>query len=175
MSDYKIYVASLSDYNAGILHGKWIELEGLSTDDIQDEVNDILKSSPYSKETGEEAEEWAIHDYELGGIRISEYEGFDTIVQIVEALEEHGEALAAYYNHIGGDIESAVDGFEEAYCGDFSDEHDPMKAYAEQFFDEVYLHEVPEHLRFYIDYELFARDLFMQDYFEEDGHVFRSI
>ena len=27
---YQIYIASLSDYNAGILHGEWIELEGLT-------------------------------------------------------------------------------------------------------------------------------------------------
>ena len=67
--DYQIYIASLSDYNAGILHGEWINLEGLSVDDIQDKINAILKASPIAKKYGEPAEEWAIHDFELGGIR----------------------------------------------------------------------------------------------------------
>ena len=39
---YQIYVASLSDYNAGILHGKWITIEDKDIDDIQDEINQIL-------------------------------------------------------------------------------------------------------------------------------------
>lgn len=40
-------------------------------------------------------------------------------------------------------------------------------------FDECYLGEFPEHLTFYIDYQAFARDLFINDYFslECDGEV----
>lgn len=44
--DPKIYVACLSAYNDGRLHGKWIELEGLDADDIYKEINAILKTSP---------------------------------------------------------------------------------------------------------------------------------
>ena len=69
---YQIYIASLSDYNAGILHGEWIELEGLSVDDIRERINEILASSPTAKKYGEPSEEHAIHDFELGGIQISE-------------------------------------------------------------------------------------------------------
>jgi UDP:flavonoid glycosyltransferase YjiC (YdhE family) len=47
---YQIYVASLSDYNAGILHGKWIELEGKTTDEIQKEIEQILAESPLRQE-----------------------------------------------------------------------------------------------------------------------------
>jgi antirestriction protein len=95
---YQIYIASLSDYNAGILHGKWINVEGLTVDDIQKEINEILASSPYTAKYGDVAEEWAIHDYELGRIRISEYEGLEAVVSLVKALEEHGQAFAIYYN-----------------------------------------------------------------------------
>lgn len=41
----RIYVASLSDYNAGILHGVWIDCEGKSSDDIMDEVRVMLRHS----------------------------------------------------------------------------------------------------------------------------------
>lgn len=167
---YQIYIASLSDYNAGILHGRWIDLDGLTTDEIQEEINQILQSSPYTKQYGEIAEEWAIHDFELGGIRISEYESLDTIVSIVEALTEHGEAFAIYYNDVG-DLEAAISNFEEAYQG----EYDSFLDYATQTFDELYAHSIPEGLRFYIDYAAFARDLDAEGYFIEDGHVFRPV
>ena len=167
---YQIYVASLSDYNAGILHGKWIELDGLTTDDIQEEINQMLQSSPYAKQYDEVAEEYAIHDFELGGIRISEYESLDTIISIVEALTEHGEAFAVYYNHTD-DLEYAKTHFEDAYAG----EYDSFLDYATELFDELYAHSIPEGLRTYIDYAAFARDLEAESYFIEDGHTFRPV
>ena len=167
---YQIYVASLPDYNAGILHGKWIELDGLSAGDIQEEINQILKSSPYAKQYDEIAEEWAIHDDELGGIRISEYEGLDTVVSIVESLAQHGEAFAIYYNDVS-DLEIAITNFEEAYIG----EYDSFLDYATETFDELYAHSIPDNLRIYIDYTAFARDLEAEGYFIEDGHIFRPV
>lgn len=167
---YQIYVASLSDYNAGILHGKWIDLDGLSESDIQEEINETLRTSPYTKQYGEVAEEWAIHDFELGGIRIGEYERLDAIVSIVEGLTEYGEAFAIYYNHVDS-LESAKANFEDAYIG----EYDSFLAYATELFDELHAHSIPEGLRYYIDDEAYARDLDAEGYFIEDGHVFRPI
>ncbi len=167
---YQIYVASLSDYNAGILHGKWIDLDGLSADEIQEEINQILESSPYAKQYDEVVEEHAIHDFELGGICISEYESLDTIVSIVEALTEYGEAFAIYYNNID-DFEFAKTHFADAYAG----EYDSFLDYATETFDELYAHSIPEGLRIYIDYTAFARDLDAEGYFIEDGHVFRPV
>ena len=167
---YQIYIASLSDYNAGILHGEWINLESLTTDDIRDRINEILASSPYAKKYGEPSEEFSIHDFELGGIRISEYEDLDTIVSIVEALEKHGEAFVHYYNDVS-DLEIAKSNFEEAYQG----EYDSFLDYATQTFDELYAHSIPENLRYYINYEAFARDLEAEGYWIEDGHVFRPL
>lgn len=167
---YRIYIASLSDYNAGILHGKWIDLEGKDADDLQDEVNSILEESPYADQYSEEAEEWAIHDYELGGISINEYTGLEKVIAIAEALEEHGEPLAIYVNDLG-DFESALKSFEEAYMG----EYDSFLEYATEIFDELYGHSVPESIRFYIDYNAFARDLEIEGYIYERGHVFRPV
>ena len=63
-----------------------------------------------------------------------------------------------------------VDTFRDQYCGEWDSE----TAYAEQLFDELYLHEIPEHLQSYIDYEAFARELFMDGYDYVDGYVFRT-
>ena len=167
---YQIYIASLSDYNAGILHGEWVELEGLSVDDIRERINEILASSPTAKKYGEPSEEHAIHDFELGGIQISEYEDLETIVGVVEALTEYGEAFAFYYNDVD-DLETATSCFEDAYQG----EYESMLDYATEIFDELYAHGIPENLRRYIDYDAFARDLEAEGYYIADGHVFRPV
>jgi antirestriction protein len=41
----RIYVACLASYNSGILHGEWIDATA-DADEMQDEVNRILRASP---------------------------------------------------------------------------------------------------------------------------------
>ena len=65
----RIYVASLSDYNAGRLHGRWIDATQ-GVDAVQAEVVAMLAESREAV-----AEEWAIHDYdEFAGVRLGEWE-----------------------------------------------------------------------------------------------------
>jgi antirestriction protein len=61
----RIYVASLSDYNAGRLHGRWIDAaQGVEA--VEAEIVDMLGESRQLV-----AEEWAIHDYDdFGDIRL---------------------------------------------------------------------------------------------------------
>ncbi len=71
----RVYVASLSDYNAGVLHGRWIDADQ-DADAIHADIAQMLAESP----TDKSAEEWAIHDYEgFHGITISEFEDIDTV------------------------------------------------------------------------------------------------
>ena len=56
--DPAIYVACLASYNAGYLHGAWINLSVADTaEEIQECINWILKTSPAIS-----AEEYAVHD-----------------------------------------------------------------------------------------------------------------
>jgi antirestriction protein len=162
-----IYVACLAAYNAGILHGKWIAA-AQDTDSLDREVQQMLKESPEPF-----AEEWAVHDYEgFGGIHIEEYTPLATLSELALLIQEHGEAFAAYVRHVG--IDSAEEqSFLDAYRGHWDSE----VAYATDLFDEVYVHEVPEHLRSYIDYGAFAQELFLDGHFsvrssERGVHVF---
>lgn len=41
----RIYVASLSDYNAGELHGIWIDVDQMDAEDMQEEINKMLLAS----------------------------------------------------------------------------------------------------------------------------------
>lgn len=57
---FRIYVASLSDYNAGILHGTWIDFAQLTDlDDLRAAIAAMLATSPTAKTApGQPAEEW---------------------------------------------------------------------------------------------------------------------
>lgn len=153
MTSPRIYVASLSDYNAGRLHGVWIDLDETSTaDDIQEAVTAMLARSPESI-----AEEWAIHDYEgFGGIRLSEYESFDRVAALAAGIAEHGDAFAAW---IAGDSGRDPDKFEDAYQGEYSSREDYAESYYEDCCDLD--KEIPASLRYHIDWESVARELFM--------------
>lgn len=182
----RIYVACLASYNAGTLHGEWIDADQ-DADVIHEEIQTILRRSPHpnvmvdcpecencesegcsecgGKGQVPSAEEWAIHDYEgFGDIKLGEGESIERVAEIAELLAEHGLAFAAYVDHVGADF-GDEQGFQDAYCGEW----DTEVAYAENLFDECYAHEIPENLRYYIDYEAFSRDLFMSDNYSVDN------
>ena len=112
------------------------------------------------------AEEWAIHDYEgFGGLTIHESHGFEEVAELAALLSEHGPAYAAYVGYVGEDYATAS-GFEDAYAGDWDSE----QAYAENYIDDSgMLSEMPEQMRYYFDYEAFARDMFRHDMYSEDN------
>ncbi len=163
----RVYVACLASYNASIFHGKWID--ATDADEIREEIQEMLSES---KEPI--AEEWAIHDYEgFGSLCLSEFEDIERVAELGQLIAEHGPAFAAHADNVGID-HATEEGFQDAYCGEWDSE----KAYGEHLFDELYLHEVPEHVQPYIDYDAFARDLFMGDCFSVDKpggvYVFRN-
>jgi hypothetical protein len=88
-----------------------------------------------------------------------------------EELEEGEQEPALMFARHVGEQHFNVDDFREAYQGRFDR---GLLEYAEGLFDEEYP-ELPENLRYYIDYELYARDLDANGYWEKDGHVFRPV
>ena len=157
MSDTpKIYVRCLASYNAGHLHGAWID--ATDADCIMEEIQEVLESSP------ERGEEWAIHDHEgFHGLGLSEYEPIERVAELGRLIAEHGAAFAAYANQVGVDY-ATEESFQGAYCGEWDSE----RAYAENLFDELYSGEIPDHLQCYISYGSYANDLFMGDCFSVD-------
>jgi antirestriction protein len=79
------------------------------------------------------------------------------------------DAVEAYLSYAGSWSKSD---FEEAYNG----EADSEEAFAEQLADDSgMLESIPENLRCYFDFKAFARDLFINEYWYEDGYVFRRV
>jgi len=166
-SEIRIYVACLAAYNNGILHGAWIDANQ-DEDAICYAIHDMLKVSPI-----ECAEEYAIHDYEgFCGISISEYEGIAQVAEYAAFIAEHSELGGALYSHYG-DIESAQKAITDHYHGSYKS----LTDFAEELTEETT--QIPDSLRFYIDYEAMARDLEINDVVAietgfEQVHVFWS-
>lgn len=178
----RIYVASLSDYNAGLLHGVWIDLEGKDADEVSAEIAAMLRKSPNPNTVDSEgrptAEEYAIHDYDnFHGIRIEEFLPVARAVLLASLLVNAGDdapALGAYVNNLGLSYvdEGTGDKFEEAYRGNWDNEED----FAEEWAESVgLLPQIPEDVRYYFDFGRFANDLFLGDFYsisDGDGGVF---
>lgn len=154
----RIWVASLSDYNDGRLHGRWIEV-GKILEDVHQEVAEMLEESPMLT-----AEEYAIHDYDgFGPVHFGEYENLEMVHRIAEGIREHGEAFAQWVALLDrAEWEDQLDNFEEHYQGQWSS----MEGFAEQLLDDlgVDLDSLgPANLAPYVkfDIEAFARDLAM--------------
>lgn len=153
----KIYVASLSDYNAGRLHGEWLDA-AQDPEALLAGISSMLAASP---EPG--SEEWAIHDYEaFAGVRLGEYESIELVSKIALGIVEHGPAFGSWTEYLGRSGWDDLDRFEDCYQGRF----DSLTDYAEDFLDALGLREtikkvVPDELQPYvnIDAEAFGRDM----------------
>ena len=174
-----IYVASLSDYNAGILHGVWIDFDTcLNADEVWEAIRAMLLNSPTTEREGLPAEEWAIHDYEgFGGIEVSEYESISALWEAHGLLSDldDPEAFFDWLSYetkaeISEVTESNIAAFRDAYRGWYRSKEE----FAEELIEELgLLSHADELLSRYFDYEAFARDLFMSDYYmTENGYVF---
>mgnify|MGYP003675232153 FL=1 len=153
----QIYVACLASYNAGILHGRWVDLSyGPDAEDVWAEINEMLDASP---EPG--AEEFAIHDSQNLGV-VREYESIKDLTEraafISEAEDKTGDAYlgAGLLDNFHGNLNEARRTLE-TYSGCFNDAYEYGYYYAESFGDAG----PSKFLEGYIDYKKLGEDLFV--------------
>ena len=102
------------------------------------------------------AEEWAIHDYDDLPSTFGEHPDLDELAAYVEAVDEHGEAFAAYWDHESRvDVADAVEGFEDAYAGEYRNTEEWAEAFLE---DTGAFQGASELVCRYFDFETYARD-----------------
>ena len=160
-----IYVACLSAYNNGHLHGAWI-VPSADADELQEQINKILKSSPMA-----DAEEWAIHDYD-GFPNLGEYPGLDKIIQVQEAIDEHGaDVVQAFLENWS--IED-LDHVGDAYYGKYDNFTEFAEQLAHETIEGLNENHTDSTLARYFDWQAWERDL-SYDYHEADGDNGTSI
>lgn len=160
METPRIYVGTYAKYNAGSLEGKWFDLE-----DYSDKDEFIEACQEFH---GEGEHEFMFQTSE--GIPrhfISESYIDPEFWDFLDFEDYHdGDAKTAYVEHFG---EWSEGGFQDH----FSCQCESELAYAENYIEDCgLLDSVPENLRWYFDYEKFARDIFINDCVFVDGFVF---
>jgi antirestriction protein len=151
----RIYVASLSDYNNGRLHGEWIDADA-DPDEIHHAIEQMLERSPT-----EGAEEFAIHDFDgFFPWRPGEFESIGTVSAVAQGIAAHGPAFAHWAEIVNTSDPDLLDRFEDAFLGLWAS----VEEYATDLADNVGLWTegvAPDSLSpyFRFDYEAFARDL----------------
>lgn len=172
MTDLRVYVADLADYNAGTLRGIWLDpTEFADAEEFEAAVSEFVGQA--SDENGQH-EEWAIHDFEApAGVRIEEYAALDSVFDLAALFAEFGEAYAAYVSNVGAEY-ATRDGFEETYAGEYDSERDfayDLAAETVDNFEEV-LSQWPWSC---VDWDHAARELRIGgDYSFVNGYAFRS-
>lgn len=164
----RIYVASLSDYNAGRLHGRWFDATRDAAE-LQAGVQAMLAASPDVT-----AEEFAIHDYEgFGSWRIHEYEALETVAGIARGIAEQGTVYGDLAALIGADsLLADPERYQESFLGHWESLDAFVHEMAADMGWEEQLESLPPSLQPYVhlDYDLMARDVQIELAVVDDGH-----
>ena len=158
-----VYCGTYGKYNNGSLQGMWIDL---TTFDDYDEFIEFC----YDLHADEEDPELMFQDYEnfpreLYSESCFDGDEFDTIIKYASFADR--DAVDAFLTCYSAD---ELDKFDDAYQGEFDSEED----FARHIVDECYdLDKMLGNLSYYFDYDTFARDLFICDYFYDNGYVFQ--
>jgi antirestriction protein len=172
----QIYVGTYAKYNNGSIEGEWVDLE------IYDNKDDFYE---YCKElhSDEDDAEFMFQDYEyIPKKLISECSVSDKLFDYIEAIKDMEdttiEALGFFLDdkdiNEDTDFEELIEEFNDEYQGYFDGSEGAEVEFTYQYIEEHgILDGIPERLQYYFDYEKYANDLFINDYVEHDGHVFR--
>lgn len=169
----KIYVGTYAKYNEGSLDGQWFDLEDyVDRDDFYKACQAFHDRHNPRDEDGDPIpadHEFMFQDWEEIPDRfISECHIDPEFWDYMEYDDRCNGAAKEAYCACFGDWDKEK--FEERYHGEF----DSWEAMAEEFVEETgMLSEIPENLRYYFDFNAYARDMRLGgDMCEDNGHFF---
>ena len=162
-----LYCGTYGKYNSGNLGGMWVDL---STFDYYEEFEAFC----FAIHADEEDPELMYQDYEnmprsLYHESMGE-EGFNKIAEYCELCDEYN--VSAVDDFLDCFSPEDLDRMDDAYMGVYDSKED----FAREIVNDCYdIENMMGDLACYFDYEKFARDLFMCDYyFGSHGTVFRT-
>lgn len=165
----RIWLRELSSHNSGFGFDKEFEIDGnTSASDILEELfehtreqlEDINEDMSYYNLEEYMITEWEWEDTEY--FKLSEWENLDKLVERVEELSEldsSEEMIVAAYMENGSDFEYAIEHKED---GTVYFEATKMLDIAYEAVDNGLYGSIPENIKFYIDYEAIARDIYLE-------------
>lgn len=157
MAYLRIALTNLGKYNEGELIFKWLDLP--ATDEEMKKAFDEIGVAE-----GTEYEEYFITDYEtdIDGLEVGEYENLwklnDKMDDLSSLQDYEIEEIKAIMEAQGASLEEALEVQREGNFAYYSGV-DSYEELAEMFVDEGNYGEIPENLKYYIDFSAIGRDL----------------
>ena len=163
-------MTNLGKYNEGELVGEWVKFP--TTAEEMKKVFDRIGIGQ-KDDFGNPYEEWFITDYDcyVSNLydKLGEYESLDELNYLASKLDEmsRGEyeqfQAAMEIGDHSGSVQEIINLTENLDCYDvYPDIHD-YDDLGRYYIDELDAMQVPEHLRNYIDYEAYGRDVAMEE------------
>ena len=175
---FEAYVTNLGKYNEGVLAGAALKFPATAED-----VQSVLKRIGVD---GVRYEEIFITDFESDVLGLydclNEYDNIDELNHLAHVLTdldqgdlEKFEAAIAYGENTGS-VKDLINLAQNLDCYDFIPGIENEADLGRYYIEEMDALEVPEHLRDYIDYEAYGRDVSMEESsaFVPGGYVRRD-
>ena len=177
---FAAFITNLGKYNEGSLVGEWVKFP-TTAEELQKVFERIGIGS--KDDFGQSYEEWFITDYDcyVDGLydKLGEYENLDELNYLASKLDEMSQGEYEQFQaamEIGdhsGSLQEIINLTENLDCYDIYPDihdHDDLGRY---YIEELDAMQVPEHLRNYIDYEAYGRDIALEEggEFTDFGYV----
>ena len=167
---FAAFITNLGKYNEGELVGEWVKFP--TTAEEMKKVFDRIGIGQ-KDDFGNPYEEWFITDYDcyVDGLydKLGEYESLDELNYLASKLDEMSQSEYEQFQaamEIGdhsGSVQEIINLTENLDCYDvYPDIHD-YDDLGRYYIDELDAMQVPEHLKNYIDYEAYGRDIAMDE------------
>ena len=167
---FAAFITNLGKYNEGELVGEWVKFP--TTAEELKKVFDRIGIGQKG-EFGQPYEEWFITDYDcyVGALydKLGEYENLDELNYLASKLEEMGEGEYAQFQaamEVGdhsGSLQEIINLTDNLDCYDLYPSIQDYDDLGRYYIDELDAMQVPEHLRNYIDYEAYGRDVALEE------------
>ncbi|MBS5137196.1 MAG: antirestriction protein ArdA [Clostridium sp.] len=177
---FAAFITNLGKYNEGALVGEWVKFPTTA-----EELKKVFERIGIGAKDdfGQTYEEWFITDYDcyVDGLYdlLGEYANLDELNYLTSKLDdmsqdeyERFQAAMEIGDHTGS-IQELINLTENLDCYDIYPDihdHDDLGRY---YIEELDAMQVPEHLRNYIDYEAYGRDIALEEsgQFTDLGYV----
>ena len=177
---FAAFITNLGKYNEGALVGEWVKFP-TTAEELKKAFERIGIGA--KDDFGQTYEEWFITDYDcyVDGLYdlLGEYANLDELNYLASKLDdmsqdeyERFQAAMEIGDHTGS-IQELINLTENLDCYDIYPDihdHDDLGRY---YIEELDAMQVPEHLRNYIDYEAYGRDIALEEsgQFTDLGYV----
>ena len=177
---FAAFITNLGKYNEGDLVGEWVKFPT-----TVEEMKEVFRRIGIGQKDdfGQPYEEWFITDYDcyVDGLydKLGEYENLDELNYLAAKLDEMSQSEYAQFQagmELGdhcGSLQEIINLTENLDCYEIYPDIEDYDDLGRYYIEELDVMQVPEHLKNYIDYEAYGRDVAIDENgsFTDQGYV----